>query len=463
MSERLGGAFPEEGSERRDSRPERRDYGRDRQREYGGDRRRGYDRDRRDGGSGRPEGSPRSGGRFEPGPRRLPAGTGNRTDRAGRPARPGGAPRSDRRPRAGAGPDRAGGRGSERQGGAPPRIPESITEDQLSRESKAELRGLPLDLAAIVGRYLVAAELESDPEQAYRYAQAARRLAARIGIVREVNGITAYQTGRWAEALAELRAARRLTGRGEYLPLMADSERALGRLDRALELVHSEDAKRLPRAAQIEMRIVESGIRRDQGLADAAVLALQVPELTDGRLRPWSARLFYAYGDALLAAGRPEAAREAFSRAVVADENEDTDALARLDELDGITVEDLEDLDDEDLEDEDEDEDEDDWEDVDDETDSEDDEDLEDLEDDEDFDDEDDEDEDEGEDEDDWEDVDDEADSENVDDDADEDDEADSEDVEDQDEDDVDEAGPAPATAAEHVTPEPSADAAERD
>ena len=210
-------------------------------------------------------------------------------------------------------------------------------------------------MAATVGRYLVAAELASDPEQAYRYAQAARRIAARIGVVREVNGITAYHTGRWAEALAELRAARRLTGRDEYLPLMADSERALGRLDQALELVHSNDAKRLPRAAQIELRIVESGIRRDQGLADAAVLVLQVPELTDGRLRPWSARLFYAYGDALLAAGRPEAAREAFSRAVVADEDEETDALSRLDELDGITLEDLEDVDDEDEDDDDED------------------------------------------------------------------------------------------------------------
>jgi tetratricopeptide (TPR) repeat protein len=189
----------------------------------------------------------------------------------------------------------------------------------------------------------VAAERSTDPEQAYRFAQAARHLAARIGVVREVNGIMAYRTGRWAEALAELRAARRMTGRGEYLSLMADSERALGRLDRALELVQSDEAKRLPRAAQIELRIVESGIRRDQGLADAAVLALQVPELSDGRLRPWSARLFYAYGDALLAANRPEAAREAFSRAVVADEDEETDALARLDELDGISVEDLED------------------------------------------------------------------------------------------------------------------------
>ena len=238
-------------------------------------------------------------------------------------------------------------RRSDKDSGAAPRIPDSITEDDLSRDVKAELRGLPADLAATVGRYLVAAELASDPEQGYRYAQAARRIAARIGVVREVNGITAYHTGRWAEALAELRAARRLTGRDEYLPLMADAERALGRLDQALELVHSDDARRLPRAAQIELRIVESGIRRDQGLADAAVLVLQVPELTDGRLRPWSARLFYAYGEALLAAGRPEAAREAFSRAVVADEDEETDALSRLDELDGVTLEDLEDLEDE--------------------------------------------------------------------------------------------------------------------
>ena len=126
----------------------------------------------------------------------------------------------------------------------------------------------------MVGRYLVAAELASDPEQAYRYAQAARHYAARIGVVRELSGITAYKTDRWTEALAELRAARRLTGRNDYLALMADAERGLGRLDRALDVVHSPEAKRLPRAAQIELRIVESGIRRDQGLADAAVLAL---------------------------------------------------------------------------------------------------------------------------------------------------------------------------------------------
>jgi hypothetical protein len=223
----------------------------------------------------------------------------------------------------------------------------------VSREVRDELGSLSFDRVSTVGRYLVAAELASDAEQAYRYAQAAKRLAARIGIVREVSGIMAYKSGRWAEALTELQAGRRMSGRNDYLPLMADAERGLGRLDRALDVVHSTEAKRLPRAAQIELRIVESGIRRDQGLADAAVLALQVPELTDGKQRPWSARLFYAYGEALLAADRPEAAREAFSRAVVADEDEQTDALARLDQLDGITVEDLEeDEDDETLDDE---------------------------------------------------------------------------------------------------------------
>jgi tetratricopeptide (TPR) repeat protein len=162
-------------------------------------------------------------------------------------------------------------------------------------------------------------------------------------VVREACGIAAYHTGRWADALSEFRAARRMTGRDDYVPIMADCERALGRPDRALALVREVNPADLSRPTQIELRIVESGIRRDQGLADAAVLVLQVPELTNGRVRPWSARLFYAYGDALLAADRAEEARAAFARAVELDPDGETDAAERLDELDGITFDDLED------------------------------------------------------------------------------------------------------------------------
>jgi tetratricopeptide (TPR) repeat protein len=208
---------------------------------------------------------------------------------------------------------------------------------------RSALKGLRDDTAATVAKYLLAAETAEDTEQAYEYAQAARGLAARIGVVREVAGVAAYRAGKWAEALAELRAARRLTGSNDYLPIMADSERALGRLDRALALIRGEEASELGRAGQIELRIVESGIRRDQGRPDAAVLALRVPELTDGRHRPWTARLLYAYGEALLAAGDTVAARDAFARAADADDDEETAAAERLDELDGITVDDLED------------------------------------------------------------------------------------------------------------------------
>jgi hypothetical protein len=105
---------------------------------------------------------------------------------------------------------------------------------------------------------------------------------------------------------------------------------------------------KLDRETEVELRIVESGIRRDQGLADAAVVVLQLPELKERRTKPWSARLFYAYADALLDAGRTEQAREWFARAAAADSDEQTDAAERFDDLDDIVIDDLSDDDDDD-------------------------------------------------------------------------------------------------------------------
>ena len=122
---------------------------------------------------------------------------------------------------------------------------------------------------------------------------------------------------------------------------MADCERALGRPDRALAIINDPGVSGLDREVQIELRIVESGIRRDEGRPAAAAVALQVPELTDGRLRPWSARLFYAYADALLDAGRAEEARDWFGRAAAADTDGETDAAERFEDLDTAVLEDL--------------------------------------------------------------------------------------------------------------------------
>ncbi len=206
----------------------------------------------------------------------------------------------------------------------------------------ADLRTLPGDLAEVVARLLVATSLAEDPDLALKYAKKARGLAARVGVVRETCAIAAYQAGDWNAALAEFRAARRLTGRGTYLPLMADCERALGRMDRALELATGPEARAADQQTRIELRIVESGIRRDQGLLEAAVVALQMPELTEGRAKPAFARLYYAYADALLQAGREDEAREWFGRAAEADVDGDTDAAERCGELDDVSLDDLE-------------------------------------------------------------------------------------------------------------------------
>jgi hypothetical protein len=73
---------------------------------------------------------------------------------------------------------------------------------------------------------------------------------------------------------------------------------------------------------------------------------LQVRELTADETTEWAARLRYAYADALLAANRRDEAREWFSRAAAADEDNLTDAAERLLELDGVTL-DTDDEDDE--------------------------------------------------------------------------------------------------------------------
>jgi hypothetical protein len=218
-------------------------------------------------------------------------------------------------------------------------VPLEITGDELDPAILAELRSLPPGIGTKVARHLVMAGrvMDEDPETAYQHALAARRVAVRSPIVREAVGLAAYEADRWTEALSELRAARRLSGQEAYLAIMADCERGLERPERALELARSEEAGRLSGADRVELRIVESGARRDMGQFDAAVLALQIPELKSDRLRPWTARLCYAYADALADAGR-EDALEWFLRAAAADRHGETDAVERAAELGGLDI-----------------------------------------------------------------------------------------------------------------------------
>lgn len=185
-----------------------------------------------------------------------------------------------------------------------PDIPEDVVAQDLDRAARSRLRTLSKDNADGVARHLVMAGrlLEEDPELAYQHAQAAVRRAGRVDVVREAAGLTAYRTGRFAEALRELRTVRRLNGSDEHVPVMADCERGLGRPERAIALAQDDNARRLPTELQIELAVVVSGARLDLGEPEAAVAVLRTPLVEQAR-GDQRVRVTSALVDALEAAG----------------------------------------------------------------------------------------------------------------------------------------------------------------
>ena len=222
-------------------------------------------------------------------------------------------------------------------------LPDDVDPRDLDPDARKELRSLTKEAAALVARHLVMAGrlLDTDPEQALAHARAARAMAARIGVVREAVGLAAYAMQQWTEALAELRASRRITGRPDHLAVFADCERALGRPERALAYADDPAVPGLPQDERVELVIVLAGARSDLGQLDAAVLMLQEPAQRTSAQRAWAARLWYAYADALLSASRVEEARDWFSRVAGVDEDGSTDAVDRILSLDGVELIDL--------------------------------------------------------------------------------------------------------------------------
>ncbi|MHA3702484.1 hypothetical protein ACXR2U_09875 [Jatrophihabitans sp. YIM 134969] len=196
---------------------------------------------------------------------------------------------------------------------------------------RSALRSLSARAAEEVGGHLAAAAelLDDDPQTALAHARAARAHAARVAVVREAVGIAAYRAEEWTEALTELRAAHRMSGEYYLIPLLMDTERALGRPQAALKLAESLRGKRLDAATHVELAVVMAGVRRDLGSADAALAVLEREDLTRRREPELSVRLWYAYADALESAGRRDEAANWFGQAAGLDRDGVTDAADR--------------------------------------------------------------------------------------------------------------------------------------
>lgn len=197
-----------------------------------------------------------------------------------------------------------------------PEIPETVTANLLDKVARAELKTLSKDNADWVARHLVMAGslIDENPALAHQHALAAGRRAGRIAVVRESVGITAYALGEFELALRELRTYRRISGRDDQLPLMVDSERGIGRPEKALELGRSVPRASLDPSVQVALAIAMSGARLDLGQPEAALTELQIPQLDPERAFAWSPALFDAYATVLEDLGRSEEAEQWWQR-----------------------------------------------------------------------------------------------------------------------------------------------------
>lgn len=219
-----------------------------------------------------------------------------------------------------------------------PEIPDEVTPRDLHPSARNELKTLSKENADEVARHLAMAArlIDEDPALAHEHALAASRRAGRIAVVRETVAITAYAIGDFALALRELRTYRRISGRDDQIALLVDSERGVGRPDRALEAGRAVERATLPVASRVALAIAMSGARLDRGELELALGELEIPELDPNRAFEWSPALFAARAAVLEDLGRADEAAFWTERADAA-----SAALARTTaEHDEIVVED---------------------------------------------------------------------------------------------------------------------------
>jgi tetratricopeptide (TPR) repeat protein len=156
-----------------------------------------------------------------------------------------------------------------------------------------------------------------DPKAAAAEAEKAKVIAPRSSAVREVLGLASYGLGRWQDALTELKAYKRISGRPDQNHLIADCLRGLGRPQEAVPL--AEEALRgkgVPNDAKAEAVVVAASALADQGRFAEALAFLGRARTRADVAEDYTLRLWYVKGDILERAGRSSEAAVEFRRIV---------------------------------------------------------------------------------------------------------------------------------------------------
>ena len=173
---------------------------------------------------------------------------------------------------------------------------------------------------------------QEDYETAVRLGEQSKHIALRSPTIRELLGLAYYRSEKWKEAARELAAFRRLSGSTEQNPVIADSYRAMGRPDKAIEIADEIDVRRVSPAVAYEGAIIAASALGDMKKLDEAIALLERLDLRPQTAEDHHVRAWYVLGDLLERRGRFTQAREWFEAANGAGP-ELTDAGERLQRL----------------------------------------------------------------------------------------------------------------------------------
>lgn len=191
--------------------------------------------------------------------------------------------------------------------------PVSLPAELVEEVRRVARRGQAERALASLGR---AVELlgRGDARGAATEAARAKELAPRSAAVREVLGLALYSGGRYREALSEMQAYRRISGRPDQNHIIADCLRALGKPERAVPLAEEALGARIPLEHKAEAAIVAAAALRDQGRFEEALALLRRLPTREDVGREWVLRVWYVTADILERAGRVQEAARAFRK-----------------------------------------------------------------------------------------------------------------------------------------------------
>jgi tetratricopeptide (TPR) repeat protein len=168
------------------------------------------------------------------------------------------------------------------------------------------------------------------PRDAVEAAGRAKAMAPRSGALREILGMAHYRAGQYREALRELQAYRRMTGRLDQNHLIADSHRALNAPQKAVQPAREALAStRLPDEVRAEAAVVGGAALADLGRFDEALSLLRSYPTSSDVARSHDLRVWYVIADVLDRAGRKADAAREFRR-ILRHDPEAFDAAKRL-------------------------------------------------------------------------------------------------------------------------------------